>query len=59
MGRTQILRGLELALPGCRARDTVETYMTYNMAYGEDPLGVIPKQSPVAVFFTVDEVEKQ
>ena len=59
LGRTQILRGLELALPGCRARDTVETYMTYNMAYGEDPLGVIPKQSPVAVFFTVDEVEKQ
>ena len=59
LGRTQILRGLELALPGCRARDTVETYMTYNMAYGEDPLGVIPKQSPVAVFFTDDEVEKQ
>lgn len=59
LGSTQILKGLELALVGCRERDTVETYMTYNMAYGEDPLGVIPKESPVAVFFTVDAVTKQ
>ncbi len=59
LGRTRILKGLELALVGCRQRDTVEAYMTYNMAYGQDPLGVIPKESPVAVFFTVDEVAKQ
>lgn len=59
LGRTRILKGLELALVGCREHDEVEAYMTYNMAYGEDPLGIIPKQSPVAVFFTVDGVVKQ
>lgn len=58
LGRTRILKGFEQALVGCRLRDSVEAYMTYNMAYGEDPLGIIPKESPVAVFFTVDEVVK-
>lgn len=58
LGRTRILKGFEQALVGCRQRDSVEAYMTYNMAYGEDPLGIIPKESPVAVFFTVDEVVK-
>ena len=57
LGRTPIIKGLELALPGVRERDTVEIYMTYNMAYGGDDFSVVPEQSPVAIFFTVDSVE--
>lgn len=58
LGATQILKGLEFALPGCREHDRVEVYMSYNMAYGGDDFGVVPKESPVAVFFTVDKVKK-
>lgn len=59
VGAGRILRGLEEALVGCRERDTVEVYMSYNMAYGDEPLGVIPAESPIAVFFTVDGVTKR
>ena len=31
--------------------------MTYNMAYGDDYFGIIPKESPIAWFFTVDAVD--
>lgn len=57
MGRDDILKGLRLALLGCREGDEVEAYMTYNMAYGGDDFSVVPEQSPVAIFFTVDSVE--
>lgn len=59
LGRTQILKGFELSLVGCRERDTVETYMTYNLAYGDKTFGIVPKESPVAIYFTVDAVKKK
>ncbi len=53
----RILEGLRIALEGCRENDQVEVYMTYNMAYGEDDFSIVPKESPVAIFFTVNKVE--
>lgn len=53
----RILNGWRLALIGCRGGDEVEAYMTFNEAYGDDYFSVIPKESPVAVFFTIDSVE--
>jgi len=53
-----IINGLRLALLGCREGDRVECYMTYNMAYGDKTyMYMIPKESPIAVFFSVDKVE--
>ena len=52
-----ILNGLRHALLGCREGDEVEAYMTYNMAYDELNFSTIPRESPVAWFFTVDAVE--
>lgn len=52
-----IIKGLYLALLGCREGDYVEAYMTYNMAYGDPYMYAVPKESPVAYFFTVDKVE--
>lgn len=52
-----IINGLRQALLGCRQGDAVEAYMTYNMAYGDENFGIIPLESPVVWFFTVDEVE--
>lgn len=57
MSSTGIINGLRLALLGCRAGDRAEAYMSYNMAYGGDNFGIIPRESPIAVFFTVDSVE--
>lgn len=55
--RGDILNGLRLALLGCREGDEVEAYMTYNMAYGDGNFSTIPRESPIAWFFTVDAVE--
>ena len=53
-----IIKGLRLALLGCREGDRAEAYMTYNMAYGDKTfVYFIPRQSPIAVFFSVDKVE--
>ena len=52
-----LLEGLRLALIGCRERDRVEAYMTFNMAYGDHYLNIIGKEQPIAYFFTVDAVE--
>lgn len=53
----RILNGLRLALIGCRGGDEVEAYLSYNEAYGDEYFSVIPKESPVAVFFTIERVE--
>ena len=52
-----IIKGLRLALLGCRQGDEVEAYMTYNMAYGDTNFSTIARESPLAWFFTVDAVE--
>lgn len=53
----RILNGWRLALIGCRGGDDVEAYLTFNEAYGDEYFSVIPKESPVTVFFTIDSVE--
>lgn len=55
--RDQLIEGLRLALIGCRARDRVEVYMTYNMAYGFHYLNIIEKEQPIAFFLTIKSVE--
>ncbi len=57
MNRDHILKGLYHALIGCHQGDQVEAYMTYNMAYDQENFGTIPRESPVALFFTVNQVE--
>ena len=55
--RGDILKGLRHALRGCRAGDEVEAYMTYNEAFGDKYFTTIPRESPVAWYFTVESVE--
>ncbi len=53
-----IIKGFALALLGCREGDRVESYMTYDVAYGNKTyMYMIPKETPVAIFFEVDKVE--
>lgn len=58
MRRPHILKGVAVALKGCRQGDAVQVYMTYDMAYGDDEnIYMVPKESPVAVFLEVMKVE--
>ena len=58
LGRTDILEGLELALPGCREADSVQVYMSSNLAYGKKLIGVVPKNSMVAWYMKIEKVTK-
>lgn len=55
--RGDILNGLRHALLGCRLGDEVESYMTYNEAFGDKYFTTIPRESPVAWYFTVEDIE--
>ena len=56
LGETNIIKGVELSLIGCRETDQVEVYMTSKAAYGNDALGVIKKESAIMWSYTIDKV---
>lgn len=59
VGAGEVLKGVDVSLAGCREGDFVEIYMTYNMAYGGSPVGLIPAKTPIVFFCTIDNVQKQ
>ena len=58
LGTTDILDGLEYALPGCHEADSVQVYMTSNLAYGKQLIGVVPKNSMVAWYMKIEKITK-
>lgn len=58
VGATKMIKGLEQALVGCRDQDSVQIYMTYNMAYGKNLVGTVPKNSSVAWYIKILRVTK-
>lgn len=52
IGQSPILKGLEEALPECKEGDTVEIYMTFTKANGNNYVGMVPAKS--AVMWVVD-----
>ncbi len=58
LGTTKILKGVESVLPGCHEADSVQVYMTSNLAYGDEIIGVIPKQSMIAWYLKIEKVTK-
>lgn len=59
LGTTKILEGLEHTLPGCHEADSVQVYMTSDLAYGKkEIIGVVPKGSMVAWYMKVEKVTK-
>ncbi|MFI3281605.1 MAG: hypothetical protein R3Y44_06515 [Rikenellaceae bacterium] len=57
LGAGDILKAIENSLIGCREGDFVEIYLTYNVAYGNDWIGVTDLESPIAFFCTIDSIE--
>lgn len=58
LGETDMLKGLEHTLPGCRERDSVQVFMTSNLAYGKKLLGSVPKNSMIAWYMRIEKVTK-
>ncbi len=58
LGATDIIKGVALSLEGCREGDEAEVYMTFDMAYGDDVVGVVPKESAIVWMYTVNKVNK-
>jgi hypothetical protein len=56
LGTTKILAGLEYALPGCHEADSVQVYMTSNLAYGKKPYGIVPQNSMIAWYMKIEKV---
>ena len=58
LGTTQLLKGLELTLPGCHEADSVQVFMTSKLAYGDEIINVVPKNSMVAWYMKIEKVLK-
>ncbi len=56
IGETNIIKGVTTSLIGCRQGDQVEAYMTFDAAYDNSVVGVVPKDSSVAWFYTIESV---
>ena len=55
---TRILEGLERTLAGCHEADSVQVFMTSNLAYGDELIGVVPKKSMIAWYMKIEKVTK-
>ena len=58
LGSTALLEGLEHILTGCHEADSVQVFMTSNLAYGKNLIGVVPKNSMVAWYLKIENVIK-
>ena len=58
LGRTALMAGLEYALPGCHEADSIQVYMTANLAYGKNTIGIVPKNSMQAWYMKIEKVTK-
>lgn len=58
LGDTNIIKGVEQSLLGCREGDRVEVYMTLETAYESDAVGIVPSNSSIVWIFTITSVTK-
>lgn len=58
LGQTELIKGLEYALPGCHEADSVQIFMTSTCAYGKKLVGSVPKNSMVAWYLKIEKIEK-
>lgn len=56
IGSTTILSSIHDGLIGCRESDKVEIYMTRDMAYGDEVIGLVDQWSSLVVFCTILKV---
>ncbi len=57
VGRTTLLTSIQEGLIGCKEGDVVELYMTRNMAYDDDVVGLVDQWASLVFFCTILNVE--
>ena len=58
LGATPMISGMGNGLPGCREGDSVALFITSDLAYGADRVGMVPPNSPVMMIVNVEKVIK-
>ncbi len=58
IGSGSILKGIDSALPTCRAGDSLAVFLTSSLAYGGTETGVVPKNTALMIVLTILEVKK-
>lgn len=58
IGETDIIKGVEVSLIGCREGDRVEVYLAYPAGYGSHELGLLTKEQPLVWIYTIDSLTK-
>ena len=57
LGETNIIKGVELSLIGCREADKVEAYLTFKAAYGgKNAVGSVKKHTTAVWYYTINKV---
>lgn len=56
MGNGKVLASLETALEGCREGDSLEVYLSFKAAYGNNYIGKVPSKSALVWFITINSV---
>ena len=59
LGGERLLPSLSTALEGCREGDTVEIYLTFKAAYGNNYVGKVPSKSAQMWQITINEITKR
>ncbi len=57
-GATPIINGIAVALPYCHYGDSVEVYMTSEMAYGDKNIGMIDRNTALKFMLEIERVKK-
>ena len=57
IGADQIMPSLETALKGCREGDSVEIYLTFDKAYGNNYVGKVPAKSAMVWYINIVSVK--
>lgn len=58
LGRTPLVKGLELGLPGCKENDTVMFFLPSTLNYGDKQVGMVPPDEPVVWTLIINKVTK-
>lgn len=58
LGETNIIKGVEESLLGCREGDRVEAYMTSKLAYDDKAIGIVKKEASVLWVYTIEKLTR-
>ena len=59
VGNSGLVKGVDLALNGCREGDSVQVFLTSELCYDKKQTGILPKNTPTVFILKITDVTKQ